>query len=88
MAELRLGPLLRYTDGSCATVWVETDRPCTAEVRCADGARGTAHSFRIADHHYALVPVGGLTPARRRSTRCCSTARACGRRPTPASRPR
>ncbi|BDD71900.1 MULTISPECIES: alkaline phosphatase D family protein [Streptomyces] len=62
MAELRLGPLLRYTDGSCATVWVETDRPCTAEVRCADGARGTAHSFRIADHHYALVPVGGLTP--------------------------
>ncbi|MFH8441382.1 alkaline phosphatase D family protein [Streptomyces sp. NPDC018026] len=62
MAELRLGPLLRYTDGSCATVWVETDRPCTAEVRCADGARGTARTFRIADHHYALVPVGGLTP--------------------------
>ncbi|MET7323979.1 alkaline phosphatase D family protein [Streptomyces sp. NPDC005549] len=62
MAELRLGPLLRYTDGSRATVWVETDGPCTAEVRCADGARGTAPSFRIADHHYALVPVGGLTP--------------------------
>lgn len=62
MAELRLGPLLRYTDGSRATVWVETDGPCTAEVRCADGARGTARSFRIAGHHYALVPVGGLTP--------------------------
>ncbi|PPS90329.1 alkaline phosphatase D family protein [Streptomyces sp. MH60] len=62
MAELRLGPLLRYTDGSRATVWVETDGPCTAEVRCADGARGTAPGFRIADHHYALVPVGGLTP--------------------------
>ncbi|MBQ0890074.1 alkaline phosphatase family protein [Streptomyces sp. RM72] len=62
MAELRLGPLLRYTDGSRATVWVETDGPCTAEVRCADGARGAAPSFRIADHHYALVPVGGLTP--------------------------
>lgn len=44
MAELRLGPLLRYTDGSCATVWVETDRPCTAEVRCADGARGDRKS--------------------------------------------
>ncbi|ANB06183.1 alkaline phosphatase [Streptomyces ambofaciens] len=62
MAGLRLGPLLRYTDGSCATVWVETDRPCTAEVRCADGARGTARTFRIAGHHYALVQVSGLTP--------------------------
>ncbi|WP_415941034.1 alkaline phosphatase D family protein [Streptomyces sp. 067-1] len=62
MAGLRLGPLLRYADGSCATVWVETSGPCTAEVRCADGSRGTARTFRIAGHHYALVPVGGLTP--------------------------
>ncbi|MFG2677687.1 alkaline phosphatase D family protein [Streptomyces sp. NPDC048392] len=62
MADLRLGPLLRYTDGACATVWVETARPCTAEVRCADGARGTARTFQIAGHHYALVPVSGLTP--------------------------
>ena len=61
MAGLRLGPLLRYTDGSCATVWVETDRPCTAEVRCADGARGTTRTFQVAGHHYALVPVSGLT---------------------------
>ncbi|WP_432083999.1 alkaline phosphatase D family protein [Streptomyces sp. WAC 04229] len=62
MAGLRLGPLLRYTDGSCATVWVETNRPCTAEVRCADGARGTTRTFQVAGHHYALVPVSGLTP--------------------------
>jgi hypothetical protein len=62
MAGLRLGPLLRYTDGACATVWVETNRPCAAEVRCADGARGTARTFQIAGHHYALVPVSGLTP--------------------------
>ncbi|MFI8216624.1 alkaline phosphatase D family protein [Streptomyces sp. NPDC085932] len=61
MAGLRLGPLLRYTDGSSATVWVETSRPCTAEVRCADGAGGTARTFQIAGHHYALVPVSGLT---------------------------
>ncbi|MGC9501693.1 alkaline phosphatase D family protein [Streptomyces sp. WG7] len=64
MAGLRLGPLLRYTDGSCATVWVETNRPCTAEVRCADGARGTSRTFQIAGHHYALVPVSGLTPGK------------------------
>ncbi|MCD9872665.1 alkaline phosphatase D family protein [Streptomyces guryensis] len=62
MAELRLGPLLRYADGSSATVWVEASRPCTAEVRCADGAHGEARTFQVAGHHYALVPVTGLTP--------------------------
>ncbi|MEV8015386.1 alkaline phosphatase D family protein [Streptomyces sp. NPDC086554] len=62
MARLRLGPLLRYVDGSTATVWVEADRPCTAEVRCADGAKGTAHTFQIDGHHYAIVPVTGLRP--------------------------
>ncbi|MEU4994997.1 alkaline phosphatase D family protein [Streptomyces sp. NPDC021622] len=62
MARLRLGPLLRYVDGSTATVWVEADRPCIAEVRCADGAKGTAHTFQIDGHHYAIVPVTGLRP--------------------------
>jgi len=62
VAELRLGPLLRYADGSSATIWVETSRPCTAEVRCADGAGGTARTFQVAGHHYALIPVTGLTP--------------------------
>ncbi|MGW2884121.1 alkaline phosphatase D family protein [Streptomyces griseoruber] len=62
MAGLRLGPLLRYADPSSATVWVEASRPCTAEVRCADGAGGTARTFQVAGHHYALVPVSGLTP--------------------------
>ncbi|MER6081813.1 alkaline phosphatase D family protein [Streptomyces sp. NPDC001833] len=62
MAGLRLGPLLRYTDGSSATVWVEASRPGTAEVRCSDGAGGTARTFQVAGHHYALVPVTGLTP--------------------------
>ncbi|GAA5000133.1 alkaline phosphatase D family protein [Streptomyces siamensis] len=62
MAELRLGPLLRYVDGSSATFWVETSRPCTAEVRCADGAHGSAETFQVDGHHYALVPVDGLTP--------------------------
>ncbi|MEH0511691.1 alkaline phosphatase D family protein [Streptomyces sp. B21-106] len=61
MAGLRLGPLLRYADGSSATVWVETSRPCAAEVRCADGAGGAARTFQVAGHHYALVEVTGLT---------------------------
>ncbi|MYX03577.1 MULTISPECIES: alkaline phosphatase D family protein [unclassified Streptomyces] len=65
MAGLRLGPLLRYVDwesGSTATVWVEASRPCTVEVRCADGASGTSPTFSVAGHHYALVVVEGLTP--------------------------
>ncbi|WP_228992869.1 alkaline phosphatase D family protein [Streptomyces sp. DH8] len=65
MAGLRLGPLLRYVDwesGSTATVWVEASRPCTVEVRCADGASGASPTFSVAGHHYALVVVTGLTP--------------------------
>ncbi|MER7204905.1 alkaline phosphatase D family protein, partial [Streptomyces sp. NPDC000188] len=62
MARLRLGPLLRYVDESSATVWVEASRPCTAEVRCTDGSSGRARTFQICGHHYALIPVTGLTP--------------------------
>lgn len=65
MAGLRLGPLLRYVDwetATTATVWVEADRPCTAEVRCGDGASGSSPTFAVSGHHYALVVVTGLTP--------------------------
>ncbi|MDT0542457.1 MULTISPECIES: alkaline phosphatase D family protein [Streptomyces] len=65
MAVLRLGPLLRHVDwetGTSATVWIEADRPCEAEVRCADGAGGAARTWSIAGHHYALIPVTGLRP--------------------------
>ncbi|MFJ2212625.1 alkaline phosphatase D family protein [Streptomyces sp. NPDC101062] len=65
MTGLRVGPLLRYVDGEgagTATVWVEADRPTTAEVRCADGAGGASRTFHVAGHHYALIPVAGLTP--------------------------
>ncbi|MFD3503062.1 alkaline phosphatase D family protein [Streptomyces sp. NPDC058676] len=67
MAGLRLGPLLRYADDSRATVWVEASRPCTAEVRCAEGGGGEAPTFQIEGHHYALVPVTGLTPGTSRA---------------------
>ncbi|MEU0373922.1 alkaline phosphatase D family protein [Streptomyces sp. NPDC006283] len=65
MTGLRLGPLLRHVDwetGTSATVWVETDRSCTAEVRCEQGGSGSASTFLIAGHHYAVIPVTGLTP--------------------------
>ena len=65
MAGLRLGPVLRYADTDSATVWVETDRPCTAEVHCPDGGGGgSSATFTVEGHHYALIPVTDLAANR------------------------
>jgi hypothetical protein len=55
MARLVLGPLLRYTGSTQATVWVETDEPC--EVTVLDARRRT---FAVEGHHYALVVLDDL----------------------------
>ncbi len=55
MAELVLGPLLRYVSHDEATVWVETDAP--AEVSVLDHS---ARTFEVEGHHFALVVVEGL----------------------------
>ncbi len=55
MADLILGPMLRDVGTSSATIWVETDAPCTVEVL---GQR--AKTFTVAGHYYALVIVEGL----------------------------
>lgn len=57
VTRLVLGPLLRYVDDTCATVWVETDSPATVEVLGC-----SARTFHVRGHHYALVPVRGLRP--------------------------
>ncbi|MEV6110227.1 alkaline phosphatase D family protein [Streptomyces sp. NPDC051940] len=65
MAELRLGPLLRHVDadtGTSATIWIEADQPREAAVRTPTGAAGSARTWQVAGHHYALIPVTGLTP--------------------------
>ena len=54
---LVLGPLLRFVNDSSATVWVETDRPCTVEVLGVSEPTWTVH-----DHHYALIVITGLEP--------------------------
>ena len=57
MAHLILGPLLRYAGERDATIWVETDAPCTVSVLgCSEP------TFEIAGHHYALVHCQGLEP--------------------------
>jgi phosphodiesterase/alkaline phosphatase D-like protein len=57
MTGLLIGPLLRHVDTRSATVWVETDAPCTVDV-----AGCSAHTFTVAGHHYALVVITGLEP--------------------------
>ncbi len=57
MAGLALGPLQRYADESCATVWVETDGPCEVTV-----LGQSARTFQVHGHHYALVEVERLDP--------------------------
>ena len=55
MASLILGPLLRYVGRTQATIWIETDGPCTVT---APG-RSTP-TFEVEGHHYALVVLDDL----------------------------
>lgn len=57
MEGLLLGPLLRYVDERCATVWVETSQAGEVEVL---GYR--AKTWAVHGHHYALVLIEGLEP--------------------------
>jgi phosphodiesterase/alkaline phosphatase D-like protein len=58
VANLILGPMLRYVDATAATVWVETDAACEVDVL---GRR--VRTFHVDGHHYAVVAVTGLEPA-------------------------
>jgi hypothetical protein len=57
MADLVLGPMLRYVSEAEATIWVETDEPCEVAVLGA-----VEPTFTVDGHHYALVRVEGLKP--------------------------
>nr|ABP45224.1 conserved hypothetical protein [Mycolicibacterium gilvum PYR-GCK] len=54
---LVLGPVLRHVGESTAAVWVQTDAPAEVEVLGC-----SARTFQVQEHHYALVPITGLTP--------------------------
>ena len=57
--DLVLGPMLRHVDATSASIWVETTRSCTVEVRCGEYT-WSAPTFGAHGHHYALVEVSGL----------------------------
>jgi hypothetical protein len=58
MANLVIGPMLRYVSETAATVWLEADGPCVVEIL---GHR--SETFQINARHYAIVVVTGLVPA-------------------------
>ncbi|OJU86092.1 MAG: hypothetical protein BGO11_04740 [Solirubrobacterales bacterium 70-9] len=57
MADLVLGPLLRYVSDTEVTLFVETDEQCEVSILGA-----VEPTFRVEGHHYALVRVEGLKP--------------------------
>jgi len=57
MAEILLGPMVRYVGTNEATVWVETDAAC--EVSVLDTSTRT---LEVSGHHYAIVCIDGLEP--------------------------
>ncbi|MGP5123580.1 alkaline phosphatase D family protein [Glutamicibacter ardleyensis] len=57
--DLLLGPMLRHVDDTSASIWVETARSGTVEVRCGEET-WRAPTFGAHGHHYALVEVTGL----------------------------
>src|SRR5919198_4536095 len=62
MAELILGPMLRYAGTEDATIWVETDAACRVEVRIEGADACARRTFAVAGHHYALLHCQGLEP--------------------------
>ncbi len=60
VSSLVLGPLLRHVDETSATVWVETAGAGTVRVTAGEHA-ASARTFRVHDHHFALVCLDGLT---------------------------
>ncbi|MCW2607604.1 MAG: hypothetical protein JWO60_2297, partial [Frankiales bacterium] len=64
MPSLVLGPLLRCVTsdperGGAATVWVETDAPCTVRVRAGE-VTAEARTVTVSGHHFGVVVVRGL----------------------------
>ena len=55
--ELLIGPLLRYVSETEATIWVEVSEQCEVEI-----LGRSEPTFRVEDHHYALVRLEDLDP--------------------------
>lgn len=59
--EILVGPMLRYVDGTDATVWVEVSAPCTVTIRAGDG-EASEQSWGVHGHHFAVLHLRDLEP--------------------------
>ena len=57
MANILIGPMLRYVSDTAATIWLEADSPCVVEI-----LGHSSKTFQVNGHHYAIAAVGGLDP--------------------------
>ena len=57
VANLVIGPMLRYASETEATVWLEADAACEVEIL---GHRSA--TFQVNGRHYAIVAIRGLEP--------------------------
>jgi hypothetical protein len=55
--ELLIGPVLRYVSETEATIWVEVSEQCEVEI-----LGSSEPTFRVENHHYALVRLEDLDP--------------------------
>ena len=78
MPSLVLGPLLRYVGETDAVLWVETD----SDVRGRGARRRASAPSACATTTTRSSAAAASSPAPGTSTRCCSTASACGRATT------
>jgi len=60
MPALVVGPMLRYVDSASASIFVETEAPCTVTVE-AGGRPYKSPTFTVHDHHYAIVDITDLS---------------------------
>ena len=83
MPEVKVGPMLRHVGETDATIWVEADESCEVEI-----LGRTQHTFKVEDHHYAVVCLEGLEPSVQHPYEVHLDGRRRGRPTTTSSRSR
>jgi hypothetical protein len=70
MSQIRIGPLVRATTATCATIWAEFTQPCTVQLSVvpaqspqAEPISLSVHTTTVGGRHYAAPQLYALQPA-------------------------
>src|SRR5690242_7298945 len=70
MSQIRIGPLVRATTSTSATIWAEFTHPCTIQLSAVPTQSPDAASISLSVHtttvggrHYAVPQLNNLQPA-------------------------